>query len=697
MRKVIIVLVIFTSFIACNKAKKSDMSEKANHLINSTSPYLLQHAYNPVEWYPWGEEALNRAKKEDKPILVSIGYSSCHWCHVMEKESFENDSIADIMNKFFINIKVDREERPDVDQIYMDAVQAMGQNGGWPLNVFLTPDQKPFYGGTYFPPQVWSQILHSVAEAFKNKRTEINESAGKLTDALTTSELIKYNLGHSELLFKKNNMDSMFNNLFKRFDTERGGFDRAPKFPMPGQWDFLLQYHHYTNNQEALDQLLLTLDEIANGGIYDQAGGGFARYSVDNEWLVPHFEKMLYDNGQLVSLYSNAYKLTKDPHYKKVVYQTIEWLSREMADASGGFYSALDADSEGVEGKFYIWTLAEFTSVLGDKVNLMAEYYNVTEEGNWEEGNNILHVTTPNNVFAKQHEISEEELSNIAAESNEKLLKAREKRIRPGLDDKVLAGWNGLMLTGLCDAYDAFGDKKFLNLALKNADFIQTKMIKDGKLFRSYKNNKSSIDGYLEDYAFVIEGYIALYQSSFDEKWINYANDLMQYANKNFFDPEEQFYFFTNAKSEELIARKKEIFDNVIPASNSQMANNLFKLGTILDNNEYKSMSETMLGSLVKLTMQETAYTYNWAKLYGLMSNKTAEIVLVGDDLETLRSQFANHYYPNKILMGTDGSGNLPLLENKSSKDGKATIYVCYNKTCKLPVTDFEQAIKQLH
>lgn len=682
--------------MACSTDNKKAMNENANHLINSTSPYLLQHAYNPVEWYPWGEEALEKAKKEDKPIIVSIGYSSCHWCHVMERESFENDSIAAIMNANFINIKVDREERPDVDQIYMDAVQAMGQNGGWPLNVFLTPDQKPFYGGTYFPPGGWAKLLTNVADAFKNKRSEIDKSAGELTDALSTSELIKYNLTPTEAEYSQERMDSIFDKLSVRFDSDRGGFNKAPKFPMPGNWNLLLQYHHYTGNQQALDQVVLTLDEIANGGIYDQAGGGFARYSVDGNWLVPHFEKMLYDNGQLVSLYSQAYKLVKKPQYKNVVYQTITWLEREMADQSGGFYSALDADSEGEEGRFYVWSKTEFDSLLGENAELLGKYYNITAAGNWEEGKNILHKRQSDSDFAKANDISMADLTSMIKEVNATLLSARAQRVRPGLDDKVLAGWNGLMLKGLTDAYDAFGDDRFLTLAINNGNFIIEKMMKDGKLFRSYKNGQATIDAYLEDYAFVIDGLLGLYQSTFDEKWLKAAEQLIQYVNTNFYDAEEKFYFFTDNGSEALIARKKEVFDNVIPASNSQMALNLFALGTLLDNEDYKQKSETMLGSMIKLTTEEPSYTYNWAILYGMKVYHTAEIAIVGNGFNTMRSKFASHYHPNKILMGTEEESDLPLLEYKTALKGETTVYVCYNKTCKLPVTEFELALKQL-
>ncbi len=684
-------------FIACTNQPDTPMHKKANQLIEAQSPYLLQHAYNPVNWYPWGNEALEKAKKEDKPILVSIGYSACHWCHVMERESFENDTIAALMNTYFINIKVDREERPDVDQIYMDAVQAMGQNGGWPLNVFLTPDQKPFYGGTYFPPNVWSQLLQNIADAFEKQRDKVEKSAEQLTNALATSELIKYDLTGANTHFDKGILDTIFNKLQTRFDTKRGGFNRAPKFPMPGNWQLLLQYYHYTKNEAALDQVLLTLDQIAFGGIYDQAGGGFARYSVDGRWLVPHFEKMLYDNGQLVSLYAEAYKLTKKPLYKSTVYQTIDWLAREMTDESGGFYAALDADSEGEEGKFYVWTQDELNSILGADAPLISDYYNTTEAGNWEHGNNILHRNLPDTAFAERHNLTESELLQKVATANEKLMTARAQRIRPGLDDKILAGWNGLMLKGLCDAYDAFGEARFLKLAEANAKFLVDHMVVEGKLYRSYKKRKAAIDAYLEDYAFVIDGLIALYQATFDEHWLMTADTLMTYANAHFYDEKEQFYYYTDKDAEALIARKKEIFDNVIPASNSQMAHNLYLLGLLLDKENYKTKATTMLSKMSTMLAEDPAYNYNWAKLYGYMATNMAEIAIVGDKVEEMRKQFASHYHPNKVLMGAKQSSALPLLTNKIALDGQTTVYVCYNKTCKLPVQSFDAALKQLN
>ncbi|MBL6445133.1 thioredoxin domain-containing protein [Fulvivirga sp. 29W222] len=669
---------------------------KANRLIDATSPYLLQHAYNPVNWYPWSEEALDKARKEDKPILVSIGYSSCHWCHVMERESFENDSIAAIMNEHFIAIKVDREERPDVDQIYMDALQAMGQNGGWPLNVFLTSDQKPFYGGTYFPPQAWAKLLQQVATVYNEKRGEIEESAEQLTNAIATSEVIKYRLKNEGSEYNVNGMDKMYESIAARFDKKRGGLNRSPKFPMPGQWLFLLRYYHLTDNQEALRHIEVTLHEIAYGGIYDQAGGGFARYSVDANWLVPHFEKMLYDNGQLVSLYSEAYTATGNELYKQVVSQTIEWLEREMTNSMGGFYSALDADSEGEEGKFYVWTKAEIEKITGDDSDLIKDYYNITEEGNWEEGKNILHRRISDHEFAAQRGIDVAILNEKIAKANNLFLKERTQRVRPGLDDKALSGWNGLMLKGLVDAYIAFGEEKFLTMALNNASFITSEMSDGERLFRSYKEGKATIDGYLEDYAHVIDAFIALYQATFDEKWLNKAKTMTDYTLKHFFDNGEKLFFYTDDSSEKLIVRKKEIFDNVIPASNSQMALNLHLLGIIYDNDDYKSKSKAMIGKMTSLLEGEPTYLYNWGILYSYLASSTAEVAIVGSNANNIRIRFGKRYYPNKVVIGTKQSSNLPLLKGKEAINDQTTIYVCYNKTCKLPVTDIDQAYEQL-
>ncbi|MEL7003426.1 MAG: beta-L-arabinofuranosidase domain-containing protein, partial [Bacteroidota bacterium] len=472
--------------------------------------------------------------------------------------------------------------------------------------------------------------------------------------------------------------------------------DRAPKFPMPANWMFLLRHYYFTKEQKALDQVIKTLDEIANGGIYDQAGGGFARYSTDAEWLIPHFEKMLYDNGQLVSLYAEAYTVTKKSLYKDVVYQTINWLQREMSNGEGGFYSALDADSEGEEGKFYVWTKKEVENILGKDAELIIDYYNISVEGNWEEEKNILHKRLSDEDFAKSKSLGVEQLKEKVKQANMKFLKAREDRVRPGLDDKVLSGWNGLMLKGLVDAYLSFEDEQFLDLALKNAGFLKANMVSNNRLYRSYKEGDASLDAYLEDYAAVIDGLQSLYQATFDEEWLTLAKRLTDYTIENFYDREEQMFFFTDDNSEKLIARKKEFFDNVIPSSNSIMANNLYKLGIVYDDKEYQEIAKVMMSKVTAFMLDEPGYMSNWAILYSYMSTPTAEIAIVGNEAKKYRNEFAQVYHPNKVVMGTKEESKLPLVEGKYPINDKTTIYVCYNKTCKLPVTSIEEAYKQM-
>lgn len=670
--------------------------DKSNRLIHATSPYLLQHARNPVDWYEWGEEALAKAKSENKPILVSIGYSSCHWCHVMERESFENDSIAAIMNENFVCIKVDREERPDIDQIYMEAVQAMGLNGGWPLNVFLTPDQKPFYGGTYFPPGNWSQLLTQISKVYKEKRDEINSSADELARRLASSDLDRYRQSNENSSLSLDGFHKMFESIQSKFDHEWGGLDRAPKFVMPTQWQLLLRYYAKTKNEKALDMVTLTLKKMAMGGLYDQVGGGFARYSVDGRWFAPHFEKMLYDNGQLLSLYSEAYSITKDDTFKRIVYETMDWLQREMTSSEGGFYSALDADSEGEEGKYYVWRKDEFDSLTKSHAPWLAAYYTLSDSGNWEHGNNILFIEKAEQDFVKENNISTEELYDELTEVKRILLQARNKRIRPGLDDKVLTGWNALTIQGLCDAYKSFDDKSFLNLALKNIGFLEANLIEE-KVFRSYKGKRSPIEGFLEDYALLIQAYISLYQVTFNESWLEKANRWVEYTQKNFYDDREGFFHFTSEHAEELIARKKELFDNVIPSSNGIMARNLYHLGIILDEEEYQVQSKKMVARISALIEGEPTYMSHWGMLYSEMISPIAEIVILGDQLEKVASALRKHYLPYSILMGTKSASSLPLVQDKTNPEGhEATIYVCFNKTCKLPVHTVADALRQI-
>ncbi|GAB3568539.1 thioredoxin domain-containing protein [Spirosoma luteolum] len=682
-----------------------------NQLQYETSPYLLQHANNPVDWYPWGDEALNRAIDEDKPILVSIGYSACHWCHVMERESFEKEGIAGLMNAHFICIKVDREERPDVDAIYMDAVQAMGVQGGWPLNVFLMPDARPFYGVTYLPPQNWVNLLGSIRDAFVDHRDELTRSAEGFAQELNLSDAERYGLVGSDLHITPELLDAMARKVLVKADAAKGGTGRAPKFPMPVIWRFLLRYQATADRlnplapeiDAALRTTLLTLDRMALGGIYDQLGGGFARYSTDADWLAPHFEKMLYDNGQLLTLYAEAYSLTRRPLYRQVVYQTIAFAQRELLSPEGGFYSALDADSEGVEGKFYTFTAPELRAVLGEDYDWFADLYSLTEGGNWDPGHNqppvnILHRTETDELFAGRMGWSADELATRLAGAHERLLAVRNERIRPGLDDKILCSWNGLMLKGLATAYRVFGEPEFLTLALRQAFFLLRKMRdsrNNNRLWHSYKLGRAKQVGFLDDYAAVIDGLLALYQATFTESWLTEADGLMQYVLANFSDPADSdqadpLFFFTDKNGEELIARKKELFDNVIPSSNAMIAENLLTLSLLLERPEYADRADRMLGRVLPLVQQNADYLAHWAGLLALRARPTAEIALVGPDADALRAEIDTVYYPNKVLSGTTDRSQLPLLQDRGLVAGQTAIYVCYNRTCQLPVTSVE-------
>jgi uncharacterized protein YyaL (SSP411 family) len=657
----------------------------SNRLIRATSPYLLQHANNPVDWFEWGNEALQKAVDEDKPILVSIGYSSCHWCHVMERESFENEDVAQIMNKHFVCIKVDREERPDIDQVYMEAVQAMKQHGGWPLNVFLTPKQQPFFGGTYFPPQNWSQLLLQINKTFLEKRKEIDDSATSLSEHLRTSDLQRFAKDESSDLSHES-LTNMFQILSSRFDATWGGLEKAPKFVMPSIWLFLLRYYADSKNEQALHMVTHTLRQLAFGGIYDQLAGGFSRYSVDSEWFAPHFEKMLYDNAQLLSLYSEAYSITKDELFRDVVYQTTKWLKNEMMHPGGGFYSALDADSEGVEGKFYTWTTEEVNQILGDSGKSFLDYYQTSPEGNWEHGRNIFRRDANTKSTTEGADL---------LEAKRQLMAVRKKRIRPGLDDKILTGWNAMMIQGLIDAYKAFGDSLFLELALNNISFLESQLIVNGKVSRAFKNKPSETEGFLEDYAYLIQAYTSLYQVTFNEGWLHKACTWRNYVQEHFYDPMEGYFFFSSNQAEALIARKKEIFDNVIPSSNALMARNLFTLGTLLDRADWKAQSVSMVSKLKSLIESEPGYMCHWAVLFSEIIHTPAEIVISGIDTLAVRQELHKHYLPFTVTVGSDTLSELSLLKGREPKR-ETQIYVCKNKTCQFPVTSVAEAIHQI-
>ena len=667
----------------------------SNRLKNQSSPYLLQHAENPVDWYPWSDEALEKAKLENKLILVSTGYSACHWCHVMEHESFEDSEVAEIMNRHFVCIKVDREVRPDIDQIYMSAVQLMTGSGGWPLNCFCLPDQRPIYGGTYFRKNDWKSLLQNLAGFWREKPDEAVAYAVRLTEGVNqTEQLIPVK---DDVVFNKSDLEAIFNNWKRTFDLVDGGYNRAPKFPLPNNWQFMLRYAHLMKDDAAHVAVRITLQKMAFGGIYDQIGGGFARYSVDGKWHVPHFEKMLYDNAQLVSLYSEAYQYTPDPIYKNIVYQSLDFVERELTSSENGFYSALDADSEGVEGKFYTFTRDEIKAALNEDEELFCIYYQITAEGNWEEEKtNILMRGMEDSELAAQLGLSLTELSSKISEANKKLLAARSKRIRPGLDYKILASWNGMMLKAYTDAYRVFGEPEFLAKAKLSADFIQNKLIVGKEIRRVYSSENSSDEwagAFLDDYAFVIDSLIGLYEVSFDERVLFKAKELTDYSISEFHDKESGMFFYTPNSGEQLIARKQEIMDNVIPSSNSVMAYNLYKLGHFFVEQNYLDISLNMLRNVQPhIKSYGSAYS-NWAIL--LLNNVFGiyEIVITGMGSEEKRMEMEKYYIPNKILLGGT-SGTLPLLKDKFESETK--IFVCRNKTCLMPVKEALDAFKQI-
>lgn len=668
-----------------------NMEEYTNELINETSPYLLQHAHNPVNWVAWSATIFERAAKENKLVLVSIGYSACHWCHVMEHECFEDEEVAALMNKLFINVKVDREERPDVDQVYMTAVQLMTQRGGWPLNCFTLPDGRPIYGGTYYPKEQWMHILKSLHHTYENEREKVNEYAANLHEGIISSELITSYT--ADPMFSGEKLHEMMLRWSKSFDREHGGDSKAPKFPLPSNYEFLIDYALNSGDQKVMTHVENSLDCIAMGGIYDQIGGGFSRYSVDLLWKVPHFEKMLYDNGQLVSLFTKAYKVFRKPLYKRIVHQTIEWLEREMTDDSGAFYSALDADSEGVEGKFYVWTVEELERVLQDDFLWVKELYEVNQKGHWEDGNYILLRRQSDDEFCQHMNWDAERLEFELSRINSLLFSERTSRIRPGLDDKCLTSWNAMMLKGLCDAYIVFREDSHLRLLIRNSKWLESVQCRaDGGLWRNYKQGTSNIEGFLEDYAHVIDAFIARYGVDFDEKWLNKAKQLLDYAIANFGDDASKMFFFTDRNSK-LIARKMEVNDNVIPASNSVMARNLYYLGRFFKEDAYIRRARAMLGNVYDgMEMYGSGYS-NWALLLNHEVFSLYEIVVMSDAAQWDTLQTAR--MPHVLIARQTKDTSLPIFSDK--KDAKSDLFfVCVDGACLQPTTDTIEAINQV-
>lgn len=671
-----------------------------NDLINETSPYLLQHAHNPVQWKPWSEEALLQAQKENKLIIVSIGYAACHWCHVMEHESFEDPKVAETMNNNFINIKVDREERPDIDQVYMSAVQLMTGSGGWPLNVITLPDGRPVWGGTYFAKGNWVDALKQISNLYEKQPDKLVEYADKLEQGIKTVDIIEPN--PDEILFDKSFIKDAVASWSKLFDHEKGGTKRVPKFMMPNNYYFLLRYAHQEQDETLMQYVTHTLDKISFGGVYDHIGGGFSRYAVDDKWHVPHFEKMLYDNAQLVSLYSDAYLATRNPWYKDVVYGTLDFVANELTNKEGAFYSSLDADSltpdgELEEGAFYVWTKDELQKLLGDDYTLFADYFNVNSFGLWEKGNYVLIKKKNDSEFCKEHKISTEALAKKIKVWKSTLLNERSKRSRPRLDDKTLTSWNALMLKGYLDAYRVFNEQRFLDIALRNANFIKDRQLKkDYSLLHNYKDGKSTINGYLEDYSATIEAFILLYQITLDEQWLNTADKLTQYVFDHFYDKDKNIFYFTSDLDTKLITRTVEHMDNVIPASNSIMAKNLFLLSHYFDNKTYLEVSKNMIHNLKPLIKEYPSGYSNWLDLYTNFSSDFYEVVVIGNECMERLSELHNNYIPNKLIAGGFTESESSLLKSRFVPN-KTLIYVCVNNACKYPVETIEETIKMLH
>ncbi|MEX0290120.1 MAG: thioredoxin domain-containing protein [Flavobacteriaceae bacterium] len=677
------------------------MSKKyTNALINETSPYLLQHAHNPVNWEAWRPEVLERAKKDQKLLIISIGYAACHWCHVMEKECFEDEEVAEVMNRHFVNIKIDREERPDIDHIYMDALQMMTGSGGWPLNVVALPDGRPFWGATYVKKSDWIRILEQLQNLYEKEPEKILEYAQKLAEGIKAINLIPKPDKDSGIIDTEELKDA-YKGWSRYFDTRQGGYNRAPKFMMPVNLDFLLHYGSSRQISSSLEYVNTTLTKMAYGGIYDHIGGGFARYSVDMKWHVPHFEKMLYDNAQLVCLYSKSYAATGNALYIKAVDETISFMQTELMDVSFGFYSSLDADSyneEGTleEGAFYVWTKEELQKLLGADYELFKSYFNINSYGLWEHGKYVLIQDQSPERIAEMENVSVENLTKRIAKAKKILLQERDKRDKPRLDDKILSSWNGLTLSGLIDAYRCLENPDYLDLALKNATFIRQNLIKtDGSMFHSHKNGKSSISGYLEDYATVAEAFLNLYEVTMNESWLFASKGLLDLCIEDFQDPESGLFFFTSKKDDFVIRRTLETSDNVIPSSNSIMAKTLFKMGKMFPESEYEAIAKKMFITMRKSILENVQSYANWLHLSLYFEGPFYEIVISGEDYLQKARSLQKSYLPNAIFAGADKTSELPLLQNRWVEN-KTLIYICQHGSCKLPVSRPKEALTQM-
>ncbi len=667
-----------------------------NKLASASSPYLREHADNPVDWYEWGDEPLAIAKKENKPLLISIGYASCHWCHEMEKESFMDTAVARIMNENFICIKVDREERPDVDNLYMYACKLIsGGDGGWPLNAFALPDGKPFFAGTYYSQRSWKNLLTDIARAYKEKHALVVMQADALTKGIADETLSLNKPDSAVSVINKNDYRRLFDSLYVQLDTVNGGLQGNPKFPMPAITELLLQYYYHTGEKRALDAASTTLTKMALGGIYDQIGGGFARYSTDSEWRIPHFEKMLYDNAQLISIYAHAFQLTQNDFYKTIIAETISFVEKELTSPYGGYYSSVNADTEKGEGEFYTWTEQEFRSITGNNKEL-AKYLNVTPAGNWKNGKNILSSLHTPTEFAIQNKLSPESFASLLGKGKAQLLGKRDKRNKPSVDTKIVTSWNAMMLKAYTDAYLATGEQAYLAKGIATANFLEKHMLKkSGALMRILSSGEVSVEGFLDDYAWTALAFMKLYQISFDKHWLDLSKLNTDFSLRNFYDKDSRLFNFSTVHDSRLVVKKFETSDESIPSSNSIMATVLYSLGVIYDKSDYVEMSKEMLHAVSGKMKTFPDYHATWCALAGLLANGSYEVALIGKDAVRKNKELQKEYLPDCIVMGAVYDENLPLLEEKL-RENNTMIYVCTNKVCKRPVEDVGEALKQI-
>ncbi|TWI79198.1 hypothetical protein IQ13_3600 [Lacibacter cauensis] len=671
--------------------------QEGNKLSNASSPYLQEHADNPVDWYEWGEEALAKAKKENKPLLISVGYASCHWCHVMEKESFMDTAVARIMNESFVCIKVDREERPDIDNLYMNACRLLNNgDAGWPLNAFALPDGKPFFAGTYYAKSNWITLLKQVAESYRTKRTKVELQAASVYYGMIDNDQLNLQPAGTKSTVDAAFHTSLFQAAYQQVDVVNGGIKGKQKFPTAPVWDFMLQYYYITGDQKAKDATLHTLTKMALGSIYDQVGGGFARYCTDSVWRVPHFEKMLNDNGQLVSLYAQAYKLTQNSLYKKVLTETLEFIDIELSAPQGGFYSSLNADTEDGEGSFYAWSYNAFNNVVtSEQKKLLADYYNLTEKGNWEKGKNLLYAIDDPAVYAAAKNMDVAAFQQLLQKSRSELKAARNKRTKPVTDTKILTSWNAIMLSGYVDAYTATGNNAYLQRALANASFLQKNMLRaNGELMRNYYQGKVSVSAFLEDYAWLSWAYIKLYQVTFQKQWIDLAKKITDHAIVHFYDPASGL-FYNTAASSDAVLRKMELQDNAVPSSNAMMGFVLHQLGTLFSDTAYTAKSEKMLLAVSEKIKAAPIYYAQWCRLAGLKAGKTYEVAIMGRRANEHNIALQKKYLPTSVFLGETSNENLPLLANKYQPE-KTMIYVCSNASCKRPVEQTDEALLQI-